>query len=123
MERKARENLSAARVLAQADDPCPNAAVSRAYYAAYQACWVGMEDGGRHPDPNDGYFKHATFPADARANRVVDADQEAGLEELRDMRVQADYYRDDITQERALECVELATELVVAMLGGEDDGT
>lgn len=41
-ERKAWENLEAAERLLQGE-PSPNAAASRAYYAAYQACWVAME--------------------------------------------------------------------------------
>ena len=60
MERKAYENLSASQTLADLDDRCPNAATTRAYYAAYQAVWFRLEGAGIEVPAESGkrYFRH-----------------------------------------------------------------
>ncbi len=46
MKLKAIENLRAARDLLRAGVPSPNAAATRAYYAAYHACWHRLQEEG-----------------------------------------------------------------------------
>jgi hypothetical protein len=90
MERKARENIAAARILLkEEEDACPNAAVSRAYYAAYQACWVAMvQKGHEAPEarPGASYFPHAKMPHLARDAGVIDDRQSRALAGLYDLR-------------------------------------
>ena len=82
MERKAWENLAAARVLLEVEDPCPNAAASRAYYAAYHACWHAMNEAGiTTPEVRAGiyYFLHDPLPYEARRAGVLDDQASEGL--------------------------------------------
>jgi hypothetical protein len=82
MERKAWENLAAARTLLQGEEPCPNAAASRAYYAAYHACWVAMVEAGNEPPevrPGSVYFPHAEAleAADTLVRRLLGEEMDA----------------------------------------------
>ncbi len=119
MERKALENLDAARRLLEADDPCSNAAVSRAYYAAYQACWSAMVDAGHSAPrarPGVHYFKHEVLPQEALQARVLDEQEGQDLDYLRIQRIRADYYEDDVTLEEAREALRLSGILVHRLL-------
>jgi uncharacterized protein (UPF0332 family) len=122
MERKAWENLAAARVLLEVEDPCPNAAASRAYYAAYHACWHAMNEAGiPTPEVRPGvyYFLHDPLPYEARRSGVLDAQASEGLYDLVQLRVAADYLEEDLTVEHAREALEKATAIVQRVLGEE----
>ena len=122
MEREAQENLIAARALLEREDPCTNAATSRAYYAAYQACWTRMLDADHKPAATDrgSYFLHKELPGQARAAGVLSPEESEELEFLESQRVVADYYRDDVTELTAQESVASAQRLVARMLGGSE---
>ncbi|WP_146210142.1 HEPN domain-containing protein [Vitiosangium sp. GDMCC 1.1324] len=122
MERKAWENLAAARVLLDVEEPCPNAAASRAYYAAYHACWHAMNEAGiPTPEVRSGvyYFLHDPLPYEARRAGVLDDQGSEGLCELVRLRVAADYLQEDLTVERARAALETATTIVRGVLGEE----
>lgn len=119
---KSRENLSAAKLLLGSDDHL-NACVSRAYYAAYQACWSAMVVEGHEPTPSDrggAYFRHATLPKEAREVGVLNADQSIDLGLLERWRVVADYWDDLLTKEQAKLACDLADGLVNALV--DEDG-
>jgi len=118
MERKALENLSAARLLINGD-PCTNSAVSRAYYAAYHGCWTAMVEAG-HPVPESSrgrYFGHKTLPEDAEDAGVLNADERDDLEYLEGQRVIADYAPEDVGLATAHDCVHRAARLVGGLVG------
>lgn len=122
MERKAWENLAAARVLLDEEDPCPNAAASRAYYAAYHACWHAMNASGiPTPEVRPGvyYFLHEPLPADALGVGVLDERASEDLEWLINLRVVADYLEDELTVDVVRRAVEKATRLVRRLVGEE----
>jgi uncharacterized protein (UPF0332 family) len=122
MERKAWENLAAARVLLEMEEPCPNAAASRAYYAAYHACWFAMNEAGiPTPEvrPSVYYFLHEPLPQDAVAAGVLDWGASKVLVWLADLRVAADYVVDDLTVELVKQALEVATSFVRRLLGEE----
>lgn len=120
MERKAQENLDAARMLVAGEEVCTNAAASRAYYAAYHACWVLMEDAGHQvPQTARGtYFPHKELPELARRAQVLTDEDSEALAFLESQRVVADYFREDLTLEVTVSCVERA-ERLVGLLSGE----
>ena len=122
MERKAWENLSAARVLLEIEEPCPNAAASRAYYAAYHACWHAMNEAGiPTPEVRPGiyYFLHEPLPRDAVAVGVLDEQASDALDWLVQLRVGADYLVEELTAELARDALEMATSFVRRLLGEE----
>ena len=122
MERKAWENLAAARVLLEIEDPCPNAAASRAYYAAYHACWHAMNEVGiPTPEVRPGiyYFLHEPLPYEACRAGVLDTQAGEVLIRLADMRVTADYLEDELTVEQVRTAVGLAVTFVRHLLGEE----
>jgi uncharacterized protein (UPF0332 family) len=122
MRWKARENLSAAKLLLGAADSHFNSCVSRAYYAAYQACWAAMVVEGHPPTPDDrgAYFRHATLPKEAREAGVLNAQQSKDLGLLERWRVVADYLNDLLTKEQATQACDLAARLVDALV--DEDG-
>ena len=125
MDRKAWENLEAARVLLGQKDPCTNAAASRAYYAAYHACWSAMNE--RHirtPEVRPGvhYFQHDKLPWEALQRRVLDRGASRDLEELRELRVTADYFEDDLTVSEVTRALERANAFVRSLLKEPDHG-
>jgi uncharacterized protein (UPF0332 family) len=119
MERKARENLEAARLLLEGEDHCPNSSISRAYYAAYHACWDAMVDAG-HPVPevrrSVRYFHHQTFPQEVCDAGVLDEQQAGDLDYLYNQRIKADYYEDDVTLEEARAALKVSEALVHRLL-------
>jgi uncharacterized protein (UPF0332 family) len=122
MERKAWENLAAARVLLDDEDPCPNAAASRAYYAAYHACWFAMNEAGiPTPEVRPGvyYFIHEPLPYEASQAGVLENWASEWLFDLRELRVAADYLEEDVTVDEAREALEAATTIVRHVLGEE----
>jgi uncharacterized protein (UPF0332 family) len=122
MERKAWENLEAARVLLEVEDPCPNAAASRAYYAAYHACWHGMNDAGiPTPEVRPGvyYFQHEPLPRDAVEAGVLDRQASKELSWLVEVRVVADYFEEELTVELVRRALEKARAFVRRLLGEE----
>ncbi|HZH12738.1 MAG TPA: hypothetical protein VE057_00100 [Archangium sp.] len=122
MERKAWENLSAARVLLDVEEPRPNAAAWRAYYAAYHACWHAMNEAGvPTPEVRPGvyYFPHEPLSLAACRSGILDARLSEGLLELIELRVSADYLEEDVTVAEAREALAAATVIVRHVLGEE----
>jgi uncharacterized protein (UPF0332 family) len=122
VERKAWENLDAARVLLQWEEPCPNASVSRAYYAVYHACWSRMNEAGfETPEVRPGvfYFQHGDLPSEVLEAGVLDSRASDELEDLRELRVTADYFPEDLTAEQAEHALRTADALVRRLLGEE----
>jgi uncharacterized protein (UPF0332 family) len=122
VELKARENLEAARVLSDSEAPYPNAAMTRAYYAAYQACWCAMEgEGAEVPEPRKGvrYFPHETLPYEALDARVLNDQGSQDLDYLCQLRVKADYHVEGVTLEEVQAALKLADALLERLLGEE----
>lgn len=120
-DEKARENLEAAeRLLPTEDglvDTLANAAASRAYYAAYLAVADTAQRLRRNFTDRDAtYYRHDTLPDDAFAWRLVDEDRRDDLRWLRDLRIKADYYEDQVTLEEASEAFHVARDLVDSTL-------
>ena len=117
MWRKAQENLEAARALLGLDEPCSNAATSRAYYAAYLACWTLMVDRGHQPPTSrrGTYFSHKELPEQAQSAGVLDEDEREQLEFLEGQRVLADYYQEDVTATVARECLGSAERIIARL--------
>jgi hypothetical protein len=116
---KAVENIEAARRLLPDErgdqEPLPNASVSRAYYAAYQAVAVAVQRAGRDL-PGDGWFRHDALPRDGQAWGVLRPAQARTLALLHGSRVKADYYEDAIDIEEASVMYDHARALVEALL-------
>lgn len=117
MEQKAKENLGAAKALLLVGDEYTNAATSRAYYAAYLACWTLLVDQGHQPRTTDRgtYFPHKELPDLAQNAGVLTDDERDQLEFLESQRVVADYYRDDVTARIAHDCLESAERFVMRL--------
>ena len=101
---------------------CPNAAASRAYYAAYHACWQAMNEAGiPTPEVRPGvyYFLHEPLLRDAVAAGVLDREASKALDWLAELRVAADYAVDDVTVELVMQALETATRFVRRLLGEE----
>lgn len=120
-DEKARENLEAAARLLPSEDglleALANAAASRAYYSAYLA--IAHEAQRRRRAYTDGaatYYRHDTLPDKAFAWRLIDDDQRDNLRWLRDLRIKADYYEDQVSLEEASEAFDVASGLLDAML-------
>lgn len=120
LDAKAWENLEAAEQLlaTEADDMFPNASASRAYYAAYLAVANRLLSLGLASGPS-GYFRHDELPSDARRQGVLTDDESDDLIMLRDRRVKADYFEDNVDLEEANQAHEIARELVQGLLPEE----
>lgn len=116
MRQKALENLRAAETLVAV--PLPNAAATRAYYAAYHACWHTAEHRG-HEVPERGYWRHDVFPTDMWRWGLLDEDGKEALEQLYEKRVVADHYEDEITHEEAAALTRQASALFHSLGGLE----
>lgn len=120
-DEKARENLeAAARLLPDEEgvfDALSNAAASRAYYAAYLAVADAAQRRRRgFTDREATYYRHDTLPDDAYSWRLVDDDGRDDLRWLRDLRIKADYYEDQVALDEASEALEVAGRIVDAAL-------
>jgi hypothetical protein len=128
MDRKARENLDAARHLLELEEPCSNAAATRAYYAAYHAVWARLQELGEQvPEVRPGarYFPHrpskdleSIGDTAERLGALADAEI-ADLEILWAYRVKADYKPDDVVDAEARECIRASDRIVQRLSGGE----
>jgi uncharacterized protein (UPF0332 family) len=122
LDEKARESLEAIdRLLARSDDgqvePLSNAAASRAYYAAYQAVAdCALRDGLDFDSPAPRYYHHDTLPDRVFDWGILDDDSRDGLSRLRDLRVKADYYEDQVHYDEASEAAAMAQRLVTSLL-------
>jgi uncharacterized protein (UPF0332 family) len=125
MDRKARENLAAARALLSLEDACPNAAASRAYYAAYHACWFVMNERGIDTPEvraGDRYFPHKDLPDEALQVGILNEQASKDLSWLRDQRVLADYFEEELTVEQVDEDVKTAEAFVQRLIGEPEYG-
>jgi hypothetical protein len=123
LDEKARENLDAAARLLPRDEadwvePLPNAAASRAYYAAYLAVADAAQRAGHDLTSSaHDYYRHDSLAADARRWGILDGDDDVdALSLLHGRRIKADYYEDQVDLVEANEAVEIATSLVRRLL-------
>ncbi len=113
-DEKARENAEAAELLLTAPEmPLPNTAASRAYYAAYLAVAdrAQLEHVAFDSSQAD-YYRHDTLPDQAVRWGILDEDSGDDLRWLRDLRVKADYWEDQVSLEEASEASEAADKIV-----------
>ena len=101
-------------------DAWPDAAASRAYYAAYQAA-ADLAQRRRHSFTAEAaeYYRHDTFPQDAERWGLLDPSDCDDLIWLRDLRVRADYWEDRVSLEEASLALEVAAALVATLIGQE----
>lgn len=116
-DEKARENLEAAERLLPGEegltDALSNAAASRAYYAAYLAIADTAQRIRRgFTDRDTTYYRHDTLPDDAFAWRILDEDRRDDLRWLRDLRIKADYFEDQVTLAEASEAYDVARHIL-----------
>ena len=118
---KAQENLQAAEQLLPGDnagvDACLNASVSRSYYAAYLAVATRAAAQNRRFTGDD-YYRHDSFPAEARTWGILDDDDTTKLELLLSRRIVADYHEESVDIEEADGSLNMAKELVLKLLDG-----
>lgn len=128
VDRKARENLEAARLLLDQENPCTNAAASRAYYATYQALWASLVGTGEQvPEVRPGrrYFPHRRSESDesimdaAERCHILSANEANEVKILRDFRIQADYQADDVVEQDARKCLDTADVIVQRLVEPE----
>lgn len=124
-DEKARENLEAAERLLDTRDgevsQLFNPAASRAYYAAYLATADLAQLAGLGFDSAQAnYYKHDTLPDVAQSWGILDADLSDDLALLRDRRVKADYWEDNVDLEEASEALDLAGQFLELL--GEEGG-
>lgn len=95
----------------------PSLCSSRAYYAAYQACWALLVAESHSPEESDRgtYFPHKTLPEIAVRTGVFTEEEGDQLEFLESQRVVADYFEDQISAKIGHQCVSDA-ETLVALL-------
>jgi len=122
MIEKARENLRAAGCLI--DEGCPNAAASRAYYAAYQACWWALEKTGEEPPeprPGERWWPHKEISGISRRFLIgFETDDEDDFDNiLLFRRIKADYDPDPVLEYEVRECVHIAGDLLEKIAGGD----
>jgi uncharacterized protein (UPF0332 family) len=119
-EEKAKENLEACERLLPDDegrDALCDAAVNRAYFAAYLAVAARVRgEGVPFNDRNDTYYTHDRLPELARRAGVVGADGSDALDYLYGLRIKADYEDTLVTLEEASLAYEHASELVRTVL-------
>jgi uncharacterized protein (UPF0332 family) len=103
MKLKAIENLRAANDLLRAEIPSPNAAATRAYYAAYHACWYRLQEEGYETPQHSGgrYWRHDSFSREILRAGIVDEENSDAVAFLYSKRVTADYYPDEIEPDEA----------------------
>jgi hypothetical protein len=125
-EEKAWENLRAAEHLLPTDEDdsligqFPNAAASRAYYAAYLAvAHRAQADARTFNSADKDYYTHHELPDRARAWGLLDEDGCERLELLLGTRVKADYLEDHVSILEADGAVAIAQLLVSQLLGAE----
>ncbi|MGE5345704.1 MAG: HEPN domain-containing protein [Acidithiobacillales bacterium] len=114
MRRKAIENLRAARDLLRAEIPSPNASATRAYYAAYHACWHRLQEEGYETPEQSGrrYWRHDSFPREILRAGIVDEENSETVEFLYSRRVIADYFPDEIAPDEAVQLAATAGDLL-----------
>jgi uncharacterized protein (UPF0332 family) len=122
-DEKARENLEAVERLLPDEngyiDALSNAAASRAYYAAYLAIADNAQQRRRgYTDRASTYYRHDSFPDDARAWGILDHDESDDLRWLYNLRIKADYHVDQVSHEEASEAFEVAKKLLNSALEG-----
>ena len=114
MKLKAAENLRAANDLLHAEIPSPNAATTRAYYAAYHACWYRLQEEGYETPEHSGrrYWRHDSFSREILKAGIVDEENSDAVAFLYSKRVTADYYPDEIEFGEAKELASTARGLL-----------
>jgi uncharacterized protein (UPF0332 family) len=117
LDEKARENLEAVeRLLATGDRPALplcNAAASRAYYSAYLAVADrALRDGRGFDSTKADYYRHDTLPENAMRWSILDEDLRDDLSWLRDLRVKADYWEDQVSYDEVSEAATVAERFI-----------
>jgi uncharacterized protein (UPF0332 family) len=120
---KARENFEAVDRLLDTHDgeveALANAAVSRAYYAAYQAVVDRVQRTGLQLPTGSGHYRHDLLPDHAFHSQILTHDLRESLVWLRDLRVKADYLEDQVEYDEASAAFERAKQVVEAVLTWE----
>ena len=119
MEKKARNNIKASRVLNR--NGFYDSSVSRAYYAVYLAAWhylKGMNIYPSHRAPKGGYYwPHHKFPEIlCDEYGCIGPEQMEKLELIYFRRIKADYMVDKIEKEEALNSLSIATNFIAFFL-------
>ena len=119
MEKKARNNIKAARVLTK--NGFYDSSVSRSYYAVYLAAWHYLKAMNIHPTqkaPKGGYYwPHNKLPEIlCDENGFIGPEQMERLELIYSRRIKADYYVDSIEKEEALNSISIASHFVTFFL-------
>jgi uncharacterized protein (UPF0332 family) len=113
LDEKARENLPDDT----GRDGLPNAASSRAYYAAYLAVADGaLRAGLPFSDSSRTYFRHDLLADEAGRWSILDDDGCDVLRHLHGLRIKADYLEDQVDMEEASLAFDAATQLVNRLL-------
>lgn len=120
LDEKAKENLEAVERLVSAGTgdllPLNNAAASRAYYAAYLAVADrALRDGRGFDSTGSEYYRHDTFPDNAVRWSILDADLRDDLSWLRDLRVKADYWEDQVSYEEVSDAAGVAEQFIALL--------
>lgn len=119
-EEKARENLDASERLLPDEDgreALCDAAVTRAYFAAYLAVAARVREAGiPYNDRKGTYYTHDQLPTIAQDEGIVGADGADVLDYLYGLRIKADYDDVLVTLEEASIAHEQASSLVRELL-------
>jgi uncharacterized protein (UPF0332 family) len=117
---KARENLEAVDRLLPDDtgdrEPLSNAAASRAYYAAYLAVAERAQHRSIPFTGHRDYYRHDDLPNDGLRWGILTEDLADGLRFLHGLRIKADYQEDQVSLEEASNALDVARELLEALL-------
>jgi uncharacterized protein (UPF0332 family) len=116
---RAKENLHAARLLAEAD--LPNACVTRAYFAVFQALNSALAHAGKSPAPGHEHWNHRALQASVHEltdrSKSIPAESKETLWSLQRARNDADYASAEVNSVRARRAVAHAEGLVRSVLG------
>ena len=119
MEKKARNNIKAARVLTK--NSFYDSSVSRAYYAVYLAAWHYLKAMNIHPPqkaPKGGYYwPHHKLPEIlCDEYGCIGPEQMEKLEVIYSRRIKADYAIDNIEKEEAQNSLSIASNFIAFLL-------
>jgi len=119
MEKKARNNIKASRVLIK--NGFYDSSVSRAYYAVYLAAWHYLKAMNINPPqkaPKGGYYwPHHKLPEIlCDEYGCIGPEQMEKLELICSRRIKADYYVDNIEKEEAQNSLSIATNFITFFL-------
>lgn len=117
---KAKENFEAVDRLLDTKEgelePLSNAAASRAYYAAYQVVVDHVMRRGHQIPSGAMHYRHDVLPDHAFHVQVLTRELRESLVWLRDLRVKADYLRDQVEYDEASAASDRAKQIIDAVM-------